>query len=135
MGCDYYIVEQLYVKLKDKNFIGNNISFTVEISRAPVYSDFKYDSDSENDYNIKEKEYERKLNESCVEKNKMLYENDEWLISSNSKKNDIIESIKDDYIETIEYYYGNKLANELKINELNMDKIDTIKRTFYVMDR
>jgi len=80
MGCDYYIGVYLFVSLKN-----NDTSYHILLHEDVGYWSFSYDSDSENGYErAKDEEITRIF--KTLPKDKVLFENDEWKISSEDKK-------------------------------------------------
>jgi hypothetical protein len=82
MGADSYTYKKMKVIMKDGN------SHIIILSKIGNYYSINYDSDSEDDYNRKVEEYEKDLMK--MKNRKILYKDNEWLITSKSKREEYV---------------------------------------------
>lgn len=109
MGCDYYT--ELYMCVRLKN---SDESYNFLLRKDSGYWSFSYDSDSEDGFK-RAKNEERTMIIKSLPNDKVLFENEEWKISSEDKKK--------------KYLY------HLTKNSITLNDVDMIVKTYNFQER
>lgn len=121
MGCDYYVVTDLEIKLKDNDCVN---AITVYRENMYFYYD-EYDSD-EDDYYEKRREHRIKVMEDHNKPNKVVYEKDQF----------INNTCKDKYTaRVLSAIHSGYWGTDTDPAAYTMADVDTVTKVIYAIER